>query len=64
MLGASDDCNHRMEGRMRKKYGVIFAVIGYIILFSYVEGWTDWKNFVTTGVKDHDNSPPPGGRGG
>jgi len=34
---------------MRKKYGVIFAVIGYMICFSYVEGWADWENFVTTG---------------
>jgi len=29
---------------MRKTYGVIFAVIGYMILFCYAEGWgADWK---------------------
>jgi hypothetical protein len=29
---------------MRKRYGVILAVIGYIIFFSSMEGWgADWK---------------------
>ena len=36
---------------MRKKHGVIFAVIGYIVFFSCVEGWgADWK-FIGQDVK-------------
>jgi hypothetical protein len=30
---------------MRKRYGVMFAVIGYMIFFSCMEGWgADWKS--------------------
>ena len=34
---------------MRIKHGVFFGVIGYLIFFFHVEGWAEWKNFVTTG---------------
>ena len=44
VLGASSGCNHKVEGNMRTKYGVILAVIGYITFFSSIQGWgTDWK---------------------
>jgi len=41
--GASNDCNQRVEGNMRIRYGVILAVIG-IFFFFCMEGWgADWK---------------------
>ena len=49
-LGASSDCNHKVEGNMRMRYGVILVVIGYMILLWYAEGWgADWKLY---GVDD------------
>jgi hypothetical protein len=34
---------------MRKRKGVILAVVGYIVLFLSMEGWgADWKLFFTT----------------
>ncbi|HSB05130.1 MAG TPA: surface-adhesin E family protein [Thermodesulfobacteriota bacterium] len=34
---------------MKKTYGVILAVIGYMILFCYAEGWgADWKLYSQT----------------
>ena len=30
---------------IRKRYGVILAVIGYIVFFVYMEGWgADWES--------------------
>jgi hypothetical protein len=38
-----------LTGEMRKTYGVILAVIGYMILFWYTEGWgADWKLYSQT----------------
>jgi len=41
---ASNDCNRNIGRNMRKKYGVILVVIGYMVLLGYAEGWgADWK---------------------
>ena len=51
MLGASNDCDRKKGDDMRKTHGAILAIIGYMILFWYAEGWgADWK-FIGQDVK-------------
>jgi len=39
---------------MRKKHGVILAVIGYIVFFFCMEGWgADWKSVGQTDTGEH-----------